>query len=277
MTSGGKILLGLLAIGGITLAVFHSGEAHADSLPPPDPNPLPPNPLTPPLGGVLPPAGTPIPLPGGGSIPTPTIPGVNAQPQPVPPLVVPMPASTSPFPPLPAPGSTVQLPGGGSVVVPPIPGIAQLPPLVVTPGPAAPPSAPPASPAEVTGSAPADTLRLVTSMLGQEANPHWRIIPNSELKVWQASRGRAVDGAFGTGDALALAKEIGTIPIIRAWPKGSFPGDGKLDNYRASLQQIANSAPEPRASQLRASAARETGQGYGTPEQPILHLITIQS
>ncbi len=282
MTSGGKILLGLLAIGGITLAVFHSGEAHADELPPPNPPPDP-NPL--PSFPTIPPAGTPIPLPGGGSVPVPTIPGVNtpgAQPQPVPPLVVPLPASASPFPAVPSPGTQIPIPGGGSVPVPVIPGlnapgVATLPPLVVTPGPAPAPSAPPASPAELPGSAPADTLALVTQMLTQEQNPHWRISPNAQLKPWQASRGRAVDGNFGTGDALAMAKEIGTIPIIRAWPKGSFPGDGKLDTYRASLQQIANSAPEPRASQLRASAARETGQGYGTPEQPILHLITIQS
>jgi len=146
----------------------------------------------------------------------------------------------------------------------------------VTPGPALPPSAPPQSPAELPGSAPSDTLALVTSMLSTEHSPHWRVT-DPLLKPWQASRKRTADGAFGTGDALALAQEIGTIPIIRAWPKGSYPGDGKLDNYRASLQQIANSAPEPRASQLRASAARELGQGYGTPEKPIATLITIQT
>lgn len=281
MTSGGKILLGLLAIGGISLAVFHEGEAHADSLPPPgprpDPNPLPlpgiPSlPGLPPLGSVLPPPGTIIPLPNGGATQVPSIPGLNtpAQTQ-LPSVVVPLPASTSPFPASPLPnlsqGGTVQIPGLGQVTVPP---------LVVTPGPAPVPSAPPASPAELPGSAPADTVALVSSMLSTEQRPHWRI-QDPALKAWQRSRGRVADGNFGTGDALALATEIGTIPIIRAWPKGSFPGDGKLDNYRASLQQIANAASEPRASQLRLSAARETGQGYGTPEKPIAHLITLQT
>jgi len=284
MTSGGKILLGLLALGGITLAVFHSGEAHADTLPP---NPEPPNPLPNPLPSlpslpgtstpVIPPAGTPIVVPGGGVVPVPSIPGVNTAPLPTPPVVVPLPPSASPFP----AGPSIPLPGGGSIPNPlggltPVPP-PNLPPLVVTPGPAPAPSAPPASPAELPGSAPADTLAAVTSLLQQEANPHWRVVPNAALVAWQKARGLTADGNLGTGTALALAKEIGTIPIIRGWPKGSFPGDGKLDNYRASLQQIANSAPEPRASQLRASAARETGQGYGTPEQPILHLITIQS
>lgn len=279
MTSGGKIVLGLLALGGITLAVFHSGQAHAATLPPPEPPE--PGPLPFPGGSVLPPAGTP--LPGGGVVPA--IPGGNA---PLPgspgtrivdpvipsssPGVVPMPASTSPFPSsLP---SSVDVPGIGPVPVPAVPSGA-LPAPTVTPGPALPPSAPPASSAEVPGSAPADTLALVSSMLKTEQLPHWRVT-DPLLKAWQKSRGRVADGQFGTGDALAMALEIGTIPIIRGWPKGSYLGDGKLDKYRASLQQIANSAPEPRASQLRASAARELGQGYGTPEKPIATLITIQ-
>ena len=273
MTSGGKILLGLLALGGITLAVFHSGEAHADqppAPPPPNPDPLP-------LPSVFPPPGTP--LPGGSTVPS--IPGINTLPVPTTnPGIVPLPASTSPFPATPAPSPLpAGLPSLPDVLggLTPIPNPLAQPALpTVTPGPALPPSAPPQSPAEVPTSAPADTLALVTSMLNTEKSPHWRIT-DPLLKGWQSSRGRTADGQFGTGDALAMAKEIGTIPIIRAWPKGSYPGDGKLDTYRASLQQVANAAPEPRASQLRASAARENGQGYGTPETPIATLFTIQT
>ncbi len=267
MNQSGKIVLGLLALGGIGAIVFMSQNAHAESAgagPSPGPLPPPPNPLLPPLGSdpislppgsVIPPAGTPIPLPGGGSVPVPSIPGVNtggAQPLP-----------TLPTLPFPAQQPAAQLP--------------QTPVLPTVPGPPPPISAPPASPAEVTTSAPADTVALVTKMLAQEANPHWRIIPEPLLIAWQKARGLTADGDFGMGTALKLAQEIGTIPIIRGWPKGSTPHDGKLANYQASLQQIANAAPEPRASQLRASAAREAGQGYGTPEKPILHLITLQS
>ncbi len=275
MNQSGKIVLGMLALGGIGAIVFMSGKANAAEpsggpgpLPQP-PNPLNgltplPNPLAPPgsdpislpPSSVIPPAGTPIPLPGGGSVPVPSIPGVNTG------------GAVQPLPSLPSLPSS--LPGI-------VPGPVTSPVLPTIPGPPPPVSAPPASPAEVTTSAPADTVALVTKMLAQEANPHWRIIPEPLLVAWQKARGLTADGDFGTGTALKLAQEIGTIPIIRGWPKGSTPGDGKMANYQASLQQIANAAPEPRASQLRASAAREAGQGYGTPEKPILHLITLQS
>lgn len=264
MNQSGKVVLGLLALGGIGAIVFMSGKANAASsssgggASPPVPSPPLPNPLAPPgsdpislpPSSVIPPAGTPIPLPGGGSVPTPAIPGVNT-------------GAAQPLPTLPS------LPGLPQPVSSPV--------LPTIPGPPPPVAAPPASPAEVTTSAPADTVALVTKMLAQEANPHWRIIPEPLLIAWQKARGLKADGDFGTGTALRLAQEIGTIPIIRGWPKGSTPNDGKRANYQAALQQMANAAPEPRASQLRASAAREAGQGYGTPEKPILHLITLQS
>jgi hypothetical protein len=263
MNQGAKVFLGLLAIGGIGALVFTTGKASADT-PVPKPNPFPPAPPLP-AGSIIPPPGTSIPLPGGGSIPVPSIPGVNSQATPgqqLPTLpTIPQPATAPPFPGLP------NL----------IPGLAQLPQLPTVPGPAPAPAAPPASTPELPSSAPADTLALASAMLLQERSPHWRVIPLAALKTWQKSHGRSVDGAFGTGDALAMAQEIGTLPIIRAWPKGSYPGDGKLAAYRAALLQIASSAPEPRASQLRAAAARENGQGYGTPETPIVHLITLQS
>lgn len=285
MTSGGKIILGLLALGGITLAVFHSGEAHAaNSLPPPDDDDTGPVPL-PSGGSVIPPAGTPIPGAGGAVVPS--IPGLNAPsnggfvPPPAPSVVVPVPASASPFPASPIQTtqipSSVNVPGLGTVNLPPgLP--TSLPSSVptVTPGPALPASAPPQSAAELPGSAPSDTLALVTSMLNTEHSPHWRVT-DPLLKAWQASRKRVADGQFGINDALAMAQEIGTIPIIRGWPKGTAPGDKTLPNYRAALLKIAATAPEPRASQLRASAARELGQGYGTPEKPIATLFTIQS
>lgn len=275
MNQGGKVVLGLLAIGGIGALVFASGKANAaqPQPAPPAPNPFPSLPpgglpsfpgVTPASPAaqqpVIPAPGTAIPLPGGGSIPVPSIPGINtpAQPnQPLPSLPNLIPGLT----PLPSP-SAAQVPAA--------------PVLPTVPGPAPAPSAPPASAPELPSSAPADTVALVTKMLAQEQNPHWRIIPEPLLVAWQKARGLTADGDFGTGGALKMAQEIGTLPIIRGWPKGSYPGDGKLAAYQASLQQLANAAPEPRASQLRAAAVREQGQGYGTPETPIVHLITLQ-
>ncbi|HXJ69888.1 MAG TPA: hypothetical protein VNM39_13340 [Verrucomicrobiae bacterium] len=276
MNQGGKVVLGLLALGGIGAIVFASGKANAAPAPTPGPTPnpfpslppgtLPPFPSSPSSnsggGGapVIPAPGTSIPLPGGGSVPVPSIPGVNTPSQPNQPLPS--------LPTLPSiPGLT---PSAGPAQVP------QAPVLPTVPGPAPAPNAPPASAPELPSTAPADTIDVVTGMLAQEQNPHWRIIPYAPLRAWQKARGLVADGDYGTGTALKMAEEIGTLPIIRGWPKGSTPHDGKLDNYRASLQQIANAAPEPRASQLRAAAVREAGQGYGTPETPIVHLITLQ-
>lgn len=175
---------------------------------------------------------------------------------------------------------TITLPNGqtegtGNLPSAPVP-TQTLPGLTITPGPAPTPAEPPASPAEQASTIPADTLTTVTAMLAQEHSPHWRVIPEPTLKTWQAARGLTADGDYGTGTALSMGKEVGTLPIIRGWPKGSYLGDGKLAAYQAALRTLAASAPEPRKSQLIAAAAREQGQGYGTPEKPIATLITLQ-
>lgn len=278
MTPQGKLILGLLALGGIGALVFASGEkqAHAAPAGPPDVKP----PVLPPLPGTLP-----IP-PSGGIIVAPP----SGQPVPgIPPVVAPPSGSIA----IPGGGSvnpqtgTATLPGGQQVQLPPVPGLTApastpaatpgLPPIVVTPGtlPAL-PGTPPTNAAEQPLTAPADTIQTVTAMLAQEASPHWRIAPEPTLRTWQAKRKLVADGMFGVNTALAMAKEIGTLPIIRAWPKGSALGDGKLEAYRSALTQLAATAEEPRRSQLLAAASRERGQGYGTPEHPITQLITLQ-
>lgn len=186
---------------------------------------------------------------------SPSSPGL---PSPLPPSITPV-QRPAILPPTAAPVPTQVLPG-----------------LTITPGPAPTPAEPPASPAEQPSTIPSDTLATVTTMLAQEHSPHWRIIPEPTLKTWQAARGLAADGDLGTGTALRMAQEVGTVPIIRGWPRGSYLGDGKLAAYQNSLRSLAASAQEPRRSQLLAAAAREQGQGYGTPEKPIATLITLQ-
>ena len=149
--------------------------------------------------------------------------------------------------------------------------------MVVTPGPAPAPAAPPTSPAEDIQTASPDTIA------GGDYDARATAFPALAHRSRAGSRGVAEGtrpdrgrACLGRGTAAKMAQEIGTLPIIRAWPKGSYLGDGKLEAYRASLVQIANAAEEPRASQLMAATTREQGQGYGTPETPIATLITLQ-
>lgn len=328
MNQGAKVLLGGLALVGIGLFVFASGEKSANAATsgaPPNP-PLPP--VVPPIPGLT------IP-PNLGTVMVPPFGPPTAPANAPPPVIAVTPAAgggttiNTPFGPvtIPANGSTFTLPGVGTVdpatgnvfgpngtivgnfnkatgvftpagggLLPPtvtlpngqtegtgdvLPGAPPvptqvLPGLTITPGPAPTPAEPPSSPAEQASSIPADTLAAVTAMLAQEHSPNWRVIPEPTLKTWQSARGLTADGDYGTGTALRMGQETGMLPIVRGWPKGSYPGDGKLAAYQQSLRTLAASAPEPRKSQLLAAAAREQGQGYGTPEKPITTLITLQ-
>lgn len=308
MTPAGKTAVGLLlAAGVVTLVIAGSSKtanaksSSPDVKPPLNP-PIPGNLPIPPSGGVVmvppdggdhpdpltlpviaPPSGGVINLPGGGSFdPTTgqgTLPG--GQPVQLPPIAS-LPAGGAPPPgplqPLPGVMPTAPLPAIPGM--PPLPGsVANLPDVLngLPPLGSDPISLPPGAagnPSQIT-SAPADTVATVTAMLAQEAGPKWRKAPEPTLVTWQKNRGRTPDGNFGTGDALVMAREIGTLPIIRGWPKGSFPTGHWLEDYRTNLRQLAQDAPEPRKSQLMAAAEREQGQGWGTPEKPILSQIHL--
>ncbi len=304
MTPAGKTALGLLAAAGVVTLIIASSSKKASAAPattqpvvnPPLLPPLSGNLPIPPSGGVVmvpddagdhpdgppviaPPANGPIALPGGGSFDPTTGQGTlpNGQPVQLPPLAA-LPAGGAP-----PPGPAQPLPGiVPSAPLPAIPGLPDLPPQVANlpaPGPLVPPLTNPTipqagNPSQVT-SAPADTIAAVTAMLAQEASSKWRKMPEPTLVTWQKNRKRTQDGKFGTGDALVMALEIGTLPIIRAWPKGSFLEGKWIPEYKAALRQIAATAPEPRKSQLLAAAEREQGQGFGTPEKPILSQIHL--
>ncbi len=310
MNQGAKLLLGVLAIGGIGALIFASekkANASPGGGPPVQPPVLPPSPglpVIPPLGGtvIVPPLPPLPPLPGvpepGPSAPAPQV----APPPAVIPGIVPGPGGTTVTLPgigtfNPATGNvfgpngviigtfnptTGQFTPSGSAapaqVLPPLPPVPTqvLPGLTITPGPSPTPAEPPASPAEQASSIAPDTLTVLTSMLSQEHSPRWRVIPEPTLIPWQQARGLKGDGDFGTGTALRMAQEVGTIPIIRGWPKGTVKTGPQLPAYRKALLALAATAPEPRKSQLIAAAAREQGQGYGTPEVPIATLITLQ-
>jgi hypothetical protein len=112
-------------------------------------------------------------------------------------------------------------------------------------------------------------------MLSEEGTTRWkRKYP--ELGAWQAARGLVVDQNFGPGSALRMAQEIGTVPIVRFWPKGSLPQTA-LEPYRNALLALAGQAPEPRRAQLIMSANREQGQGFGSPTKAVATLVNLQN
>lgn len=172
---------------------------------------------------------------------------------------------------VPKAGTTVTLPGGTTATVPTIPGVT---------APATPTSAPvpipPVPAVEQPSAVPADTAQLVAQMLADEANPTGWKKKYPALGKWQAARGLTADQAFGPGSAKRMAQEIGTLPIVRFWPKGTLPQTA-LGPYREALQAIAATAPEPRRAQLLMSANREQGQAFGTPPKPITPLVSLKA
>lgn len=293
MNTAGKVVIGLLVVGGIAAAVMLSSpaEAHAAPKPPPPVPPLPGPPVAPgaspagdaEAGGVVavppvnapggapvvvapPPGPVPTASPGGITIPTPGGGSVT-----VPPSSLPQVTQT------PGGGTVVTLPGGGGqVALPAVPGVP-----TPAPAPSAPGNVVTVPPLLVTAAgeptAPADTIAVVQTMLGQEGNnTSWRGAQVPGLVEWQRSRGLSADGSFGPGTALRMAQEIGAIPIVRGWPRGSYPEGHWLPDYKASLMQIAQTKSGAHQKLLEESAAREAGQGFGTPAKPILTPITLE-
>jgi hypothetical protein len=281
MNRSAKIALGLVLVGGVTAAIALSSKpAKAAALPP--------------VGPPLPESqddGQPAPHPTDGVVVVPDVPSapIGSDPHPSEPVVVaPAPVPVPVLPSVPA-VINVPTPNGGSVAVPvpsslptslpPIPMVFDprlprptptevLPPLVVT---SSDPSSPPLEVpqvANVPSPVPQDTARLVGRLLAEEATGKWKH-KDAETGVWQKSRGLKGDGELGPGTALKMAQEIGAVPIVRYWPKGSYKEGKWLREYQQALLTLAASAPEPRASQLRVAADRERGQGFGSQQLPI--------
>lgn len=151
--------------------------------------------------------------------------------------------------------------------LPPIPANVPVPSIPV-------PARPPAATAEEPVTVPQDTATMVQRLLSQEAGPNWKT-RDPVVKAWQASRGLVADGEFGVKSALRTADEIGVIPLIRFWPKGSYPEGKWITDYQAALITKANASPEPKRSQLLASADREKGQGFGRNPAAQQKVVTL--
>lgn len=104
-------------------------------------------------------------------------------------------------------------------------------------------------------------------MLADESGSKWKK-KYPLLTAWQQSRGLTADGMFGPKSALAMGAELGTLPIVRYWPKAAQK-EPALAAYRESLLEESAVAPEPRKSQLVAATTREQGQAFGSVQGPI--------
>lgn len=204
----------------------------------------------------VPTAPVPIAIPQVPAVTAPQVP-VNL---PVPVLPVPIPTS------IPAP---VTLDQDEDDDQPPTPANVPVPPIVVPPR-------PPQHPAEQPSTVAEDTALMVQRLLAAEAKPNWKT-KDPVVLAWQKARGLVADGQFGPKTALIVADEMGTVPLVRFWPKNTYPGDGTLQNYQAELLAKANTAPTPRKEQLRAAADREQGQGYARNVKAAEALITLEA
>jgi hypothetical protein len=297
MNTAGKVVIGLFVVAAVGGVVMLSSSKTASAAPGPTPRPLPP-PGPPSAGPPLSPAGQPQdhePETGGIIVPPPPSapPGTPAVVIPPPPGGVPTAAPgggiTIPTPggPVTIPQSSLpqvtQTPGGGSVLTLPGGGTVPIPSGVLPPSsvpslPGTPPINVP--PVVVTAGAPTaagDTIAVAQAMLEAEGNnTTWRSASVPGLAEWQRTRGLTPDGKAGTGTMLRMAQEIGAIPIVRAWPTGSYPTGHWLPDYKASLMQIAQTKTGAHRDLLEQSAARENGQGFGTPPKPILSALTLE-
>lgn len=206
------------------------------------------------------------------SAPTPIVlPSPSSQPPSSPPFVplppiAPQNPPIIPVPPILQDINPVNQPPAPSVPVlapnPLPPGPVSLPPVATVPLPPIVDPGPAQAPLPAATTVEADTARMVNALLNAEGTKGWNQA-DPTVQAWQKPRGLKVDGLFGPKTALTVAEQFGTVPIVRVWPAGSQKAKA-LQDYRTSLIEIANASTDPtRAAQLRVSAQREQGQGFG--------------
>lgn len=236
----------------------NGGDVVVAPEPAPTPAPASPPPFVPPF--VAPPPASPPPF-----VPPPAAPPVVSAvgPAPEPPPVI-VPATLPPAPPALQQAAQSVLTGLEAAL--PAPLAQLLPVATLAPAPAMAVNAPSLVSTE--------TANLVGQLLADEHGDGWKK-KSGAVSAWQRARGLKQDQQFGPKTALAVAREIGTIPIVRYWPAGSQPSKA-VPEYQRQLLDIAATAPEPRASQLRISAQREKGQGFGAKQSALPDFERVQ-
>jgi hypothetical protein len=165
----------------------------------------------------------------------------NWDPAPAPaPAPAPPPAAAPMPPPAPPPAAPVAAP-----MPPPPP-----PPAPVAPvaAPMPPPAAAPA-PAPVPAGPPRESILVARYLLEAEKQPNWKTLGGELVKEYQKQReSLTADGKAGPATLLQLASEVGKVPIVRYWPKGTWIGTKAYNDYIAALKALG------------VNAAREKGQ-----------------
>jgi hypothetical protein len=125
---------------------------------------------------------------------------------------------------------------------------------------------------------PDGTIALAKSMINAEASPGWKTALQGEISLWQGKKKLTVDGKFGPKSALAMAEDVGVLPLIRYFPTASASREAAVKSYRDQINAMASSveASNPmHAAALRSSAVYEQGQGWAQkpPAIPIANRI----
>lgn len=111
------------------------------------------------------------------------------------------------------------------------------------------------------------TSAMVSTLLAEERHANWKR-ESEQVAAWQGSQGMTSDGKFGPGSNLQLALTVGTLPLVRYWPKASGANPkAALADYKAAIREIAATRQHPlHRQQLEAYLLREQGQAFGPPQ-----------